>query len=672
MLPPNTILQNRYRVIRHLGRGGMGAVYEAIDQRLSSVVALKETLVETEELRRAFEREAALLANLRHPSLPKVIDHFTEGDGQYLVMEFIPGNDLAQLLELRGRPFDPAEVLRWADELLSALKYLHTRTPPIIHRDIKPANLKMTAEGEIILLDFGLAKGSAGQMTSRDASRSVVGYTPVYASLEQIMGAGTDVRSDLYSLAATIYHLITNALPLDAPTRFAAIEDDQPDPLKRVHELNPAVPEAVSDVLYQAMAIRRKDRQASAEEMRQSLREASRAITTDPREATTIVMPPTIFSHPSEEKILTREGERKSADELSPTRMAEARAGETQAASTISSTTQAAQQTSEQERAVSSVERTKLPATISANQELPEKFPHPSYSQPHTRPRDFLPVIIGAIVLVLIAGVAALLMFTRSVGDNTNSSQTSTERERNNAQINTNHTSGAPGIRAPEGMVYVPGGTFKMGRDNGDEYERPAHQVTVKPFFIDIYEVTNEDYQKFVQATGHRPPSTWTNGAKRTYPAELARKPVTGVNWEDANDYAKWAGKRLPTEEEWEFAARGTDERLYPWGNSWQAGMANAGGASMSLADVGSYRGASPFGAYDMVGNAWEWTASKMIPYPGGTLPIKVSDEFKVIRGGTYESNRNQATTTYRRGWSATNASDYSYTGFRLARDVER
>lgn len=672
MLPPNTILQNRYRVIRHLGRGGMGAVYEAIDQRLSSVVALKETLVETEELRRAFEREAALLANLRHPSLPKVIDHFTEGDGQYLVMEFIPGNDLAQLLELRGRPFDAAEVLRWADELLGALKYLHTRTPPIIHRDIKPANLKMTAEGEIILLDFGLAKGAAGQMTSRDASRSVVGYTPVYASLEQIMGAGTDVRSDLYSLAATIYHLITNALPLDAPTRFAAIEDDQPDPLKRVHELNPAVPKAVSDVLYRAMAIRRKDRQASAEEMRQTLREASRAITTDPREATTILMPPTISSHPSEDKILTREGERKLTDELSPTRVDEVRAGETQAASTISAPTQASQQTSEHERAVSTVERTEPSRTISASQELLKNLPHPSYSQPSTRRRSFLPVIIGAIVLILIAGVAGVLMLTQKVGDNTNSSQTSTENQRNNAQINTNQTSGVSGIRVPEGMAYVPGGTFKMGRDDGDEYERPAHQVTVKPFFIDIYEVTNEDYQKFVQATGHRPPSTWTNGANRIYPAELARRPVTGVNWQDANDYAKWAGKRLPTEEEWEFAARGTDGRLYPWGNSWQSGMANAGGASTSLADVGSYRGASPFGAYDMVGNAWEWTSSKMIPYPGGTLPIMVSDEFKIIRGGTFESNRNQATTTYRRGWSATNASDYSYTGFRLVQDVGR
>src|SRR4051794_20560142 len=136
MLSPNTMLQGRYRIVRELGRGGMGAVYEAIDQRLSRTVALKETLVDSEELLRAFEREARLLANLRHPALPKVIDHFIEGDGQYLVMEFIPGDDLADMLEKRGRPFSSDEVMRWADELLDALDYLHSHEPPIVHRDI--------------------------------------------------------------------------------------------------------------------------------------------------------------------------------------------------------------------------------------------------------------------------------------------------------------------------------------------------------------------------------------------------------------------------------------------------------------------------------------------------------------------------------------------------------
>src|SRR5918911_3535570 len=164
MLPPGTFLQGRYRIVRPLGQGGMGAVYEALDERLHRAVALKETLVEGEELRRAFAREARLLANLNHPALPKVIDHFSEGAGQYLVMEFIAGADLAQLLSERGRPYPFETVLAWADELLDALEYLHGHEPPVIHRDIKPANLKLTPKGRVVLLDFGLAKGAAGQM----------------------------------------------------------------------------------------------------------------------------------------------------------------------------------------------------------------------------------------------------------------------------------------------------------------------------------------------------------------------------------------------------------------------------------------------------------------------------------------------------------------------------
>ena len=210
MLASNTILQNRYRVIRELGHGGMGTVYEALDQRVNCIVALKETSAGNDsETRSAFEREAALLGNLRHSALPKVMDYFSEDGGDFLVMEFIPGYDLEELLELRGSPFPETQVMRWADDLLGVLDYLHGQNPPILHRDIKPSNLKLTKQGEVFLLDFGLAKGAAGQMPTLMTSRSVRGYTPVYASLEQIHGHGTDPRSDLYSLAATLYHLLT-------------------------------------------------------------------------------------------------------------------------------------------------------------------------------------------------------------------------------------------------------------------------------------------------------------------------------------------------------------------------------------------------------------------------------------------------------------------------------
>src|ERR687885_2994845 len=148
MIAPNTLLQNRYLVLNQIGEGGMGAVYIATDQRFGSTVALKETLFDDPTLRRAFEREARLLNRLRHPALPRVSDHFTEGDGQFLVMEFIAGEDLSAMLTRQGSPFPVADVLRWADDLLDALDYLHTQEPPVIHRDIKPQNLKLTPRGQ--------------------------------------------------------------------------------------------------------------------------------------------------------------------------------------------------------------------------------------------------------------------------------------------------------------------------------------------------------------------------------------------------------------------------------------------------------------------------------------------------------------------------------------------
>src|SRR5690242_17541082 len=151
MLTPDTILQGRYRIVRQLGQGGMGAVYEALDQRLDTTVALKETLFSDEKLRKQFEREARLLARLHHQALPRVSDHFTEGDGQFLVMQYIPGEDLFEMQTRRQSAFPESDVQRWADQLCDALDYLHTQEPQIIHRDIKPQNLKLTSRGQVVL-----------------------------------------------------------------------------------------------------------------------------------------------------------------------------------------------------------------------------------------------------------------------------------------------------------------------------------------------------------------------------------------------------------------------------------------------------------------------------------------------------------------------------------------
>ncbi len=196
----------------------------------------------------------------------------------------------------------------------------------------------------------------------------------------------------------------------------------------------------------------------------------------------------------------------------------------------------------------------------------------------------------------------------------------------------------------PEGMIYVPGGVFSMGRDDGDAYEAPAHQVTMTPFFMDRTEVTNAQYAEFVQATKHRAPPDWKGGQ---YSVGTENFPVVNVSWQDASDYAAWAGKRLPTEAEWEYAARTKDGRMYPWGAKWDAAHANTSESNLNHPfAVGSKPGAAnPLGLLDLAGNVWEWTAGEVTSYKDSNIILAPG---KVIRGGAFYAPKERATTTFR------------------------
>ena len=279
MIETGTILQNRYRIEKQIGQGGMGKVYVATDERFNSTVAIKETVFEDKNLRKAFEREARLLNSLKHSALPRVSDHFDENDGQFLVMEYIAGEDLAEMMERNGEAFPLEKVLVWANQLCDALEYLHAQD--IIHRDIKPQNLKLTPKGQIVLLDFGLAKGNPTDAQHQTAAKSIFGYSRSYASLEQIQGTGTEPRSDLYSLSATIYHLLTGIPPADALTRAMNVLNGKPDPLISANLVNKQVPRGVADVLQKALALNASERPESASAMREMLNECDKEITTD-------------------------------------------------------------------------------------------------------------------------------------------------------------------------------------------------------------------------------------------------------------------------------------------------------------------------------------------------------------------------------------------------------
>ena len=275
LLTPDTILQSRYRILRHLGNGGMGAVYQAVDLRLGHTVALKQTLTADVELWKQFEQEARLLAQLNHPVLPRVTDYFTEGNRAFFVMQFVEGVDLAEIIAQQPGPLPRSEVVAWADQLLDALVYVHSHERQIIHRDIKPHNLKVTPTGQIALLDFGLAK-SGGSNSHVESCRSVFGYTPRYAPFEQIQDLGTGPRSDIYALGATLYHLLTGVKPPDALARAAALISAKPNPLKPANEINSAAGPELAAILSKATAQNPDERYAAAVEFREAHRRVGR------------------------------------------------------------------------------------------------------------------------------------------------------------------------------------------------------------------------------------------------------------------------------------------------------------------------------------------------------------------------------------------------------------
>jgi serine/threonine protein kinase len=271
------VLRGRYQVRERIGRGGMGSIYLAEDLRLSGrLCALKEVLYDRnlpdkvlEQAREQFFREATVLARLDHPNLPKVSDFFSSGQRDYLVMDYVPGNDLrSMMLDARRHNtfLKEKDVLNWANQLADALSFLHRQEPSIVHRDIKPSNLKITPNGLLKLVDFGLVK----IMAPEEVTITVIQGqgTALYTPLEQYGGDGlhTDVRADIYAFGATLYHLLTNESPADARKRFL-----QPDSLLPIRRINPAVSSRTERAILWAMSLHPDQRPESIELLRQSL-----------------------------------------------------------------------------------------------------------------------------------------------------------------------------------------------------------------------------------------------------------------------------------------------------------------------------------------------------------------------------------------------------------------
>ncbi len=280
ILESGTILRGRYEILELVGQGGMGAVYKAGDVRLPGrVCAIKEVLPtlsqaaseeELAQITEQFQIEASTLARLDHPNLPKVSDHFAAHEREYLVMDFVEGRDLHEVLHEASRHnifLSEQQVLDWATQLLDALEYMHNQDPPVIHRDIKPSNIKLTPRGMIKLVDFGLVKvlqSDDSRTVTVVQGRGTVAYTP----LEQYGSDSgfTDARTDIYAVGATLYHLLTGQPPVDAKERFL-----RPGALTSIRQINGNISPRCERVIFQALAMHPSERPTTARELRDLL-----------------------------------------------------------------------------------------------------------------------------------------------------------------------------------------------------------------------------------------------------------------------------------------------------------------------------------------------------------------------------------------------------------------
>lgn len=664
-LVPGQVLNNRYRIAKLLSQGGFGSVYRAWDLNLGTSCAVKENLETSAAAQAQFQREATILANLRHPNLPNVRDHFfIQNQGQYLVMDFVEGQDLQEKLDQLNGPLPESQVLTWMDQILEALDYLHHQNPPVIHRDIKPGNIRITPQGIAMLVDFGIAKVYDPAYRTTLGARAV---TPGFAPFEQYGQRPTDARTDLYALGATMYTLLTGQVPPESIDRVAGTALPPP------RSLNPTISPGTELTILKAMEIMPEQRYPSAQVLRKDLQRPARVLPVAlTAQASTSISPSTIPPHQpfSPPAIHAARGTSKSSSwwmwvilaggVLAIGLFLVLRKPQGAIPTAIPPAPEE-NQLATQEAAVLMTETAQasgeLPAedTPTLTQELPvvpPVGPSPTWTelvQPSDTPTPVTPTDITP------------LTDTPTPVTPTN---TPLPPEDPNQRIN-----------SQDGATYVriPAGNFWRGVDESmitamleqcSRCERrnfedalPLKQINLPEFWMYKTEVTTEQYQKCVQDGVCSNPQNFGSRARNSYYGDYnyANYPVVYITWADAANYCQWAGGRLPTEAEWEKAARGTDMRLFPWGS--QSSGASKANTSAKVGDttaVGSYpQGQSPYGLMDMAGNVYEWTldwynASYYIEAPDNNPGGPESGDSRVIRGGSADYRESFASTVFR------------------------
>ncbi|MCI0491076.1 MAG: bifunctional serine/threonine-protein kinase/formylglycine-generating enzyme family protein [Blastocatellia bacterium] len=655
----DTLLDDKYQIEGKIGEGGMGKVYRATHIHMDHTVAIKvlhHHLSSDQTALKRFRQEARAAAQIRHPNAVAVTDFgVTKDTGiAYLVMEFLQGSDLRKRLKEK-KQMDYEESFFIIQQACAALYAAHSKG--IIHRDLKPDNIWLFTSDEgalqVKVLDFGIAKLKLKTETSALTQEGMIVGTPFYMSPEQCRGEELDARSDIYSLGIIIYEMLTGQVPFHAPTPVGVVLKHATEPPQPPSKLRADIPKQIEDVILRSLNKKREDRPDSAAHLVQELEAAFYTAgitlktmgTSTPQSPFASTFPPTAFSTREETALMT--GSNESSD-----------TGKVAEPATSSRARLAGSEPSPASLQKSPPQSLSQPATYSP----PINQASAPFSRIVTTERPGSRKLLFAVA----AAVAVIIILTGAIVWMQSGPTIETPPKNSNLTSGTGDKETPAPPTPPEGMVYVAGGKFTMGyNDSSEPSEKPEHEMEVAPFFLDRYEVTVGEYYKFIKARNRRAPENWpASWREGNFKPEEARLPVTRVTWFDAKAYADWAGKRLPTEAEWEYGARGADKRLFPWGDKFGPAYANV--KKSTPAPVGSYEsGKSHCGAFDMAGNVAEWTDSDYLPYPGSkTKPLPG----KVVRSGSFAKPVEFAMTTTRAAFEQDRSSEDL--GFRCARSI--
>ncbi len=696
------VLEGKYHLELRLGQGGMGVVYKARHAYLKTLHAIKIILPDLvgndPQLVTRFRQEALAAAAIRHQNVVGVSDYgVINGTVPFLVMEYVDGESLHDLLA-REKQLTPEHALELITAICAGVGAAHHQG--IVHRDLKPLNImicndKPTLAQSVKILDFGLAKIKSGEVLGSFIQAQTTGLmgSPYYMAPEQWADEDPDMRADIYSLGVMLFQMLAGDVPFKGSSIPAIMKKHISDPAPTLADFNISVSRDIELALQHTLVKDPKNRTATVEEMvaefhdavnpgmhlsqagsAYSLPVSSLSVRTRPPGSSVFVDNVAVGQSRNDGSLLlegiqsgnhrlriSHDGfqdwhsdvvcdgkpvevvaELQTADGAIPRPTFEALSPLAigNDAATVAFSNTPVPSPNLQNTVQQSFQMTG--GTVGAQTGIPVEQKKKSF---------FSPMIFGivGIFALFIVGIIALgaayflgAFPGTSVGPAPSASAT-------------------PVATAKVDMASIPGGTFKMGRDDGDLKEQPEHSVNVESFSIDKTEVTNAEYADFVTATDHVAPKNWSN--KLPMPG-TEEKPVTYVTMEDAIAFAKWRSERdgvtyrLPTEEEWEYVARnGAKENLYPWGDEWDDSKVVMDVPDAEPSKVGSKpQGKNSWDVVDLIGNVWEWTSTELNAYPGSNVEIRKKPGKRImIRGGSaYEDpTKVGITSTYRIDTSA-------------------